>query len=223
MTMKLHKSFVLLIQVILIVPLLLGAAQAGSNACEDLTHPLHSKVNVIKDRGGMWSRFEMGRKLQNHSALALKIDSKIIGLMFTLDYLCDTLDGIPFNDVAEYIVPQVKEMGEEGFIRKHVDLGHSMKDVTDWVNYGRFSVKNQTRKLKLDQIRKTVDQARDPVERYEKLYKKTQAAPAVIAETTALIADIEKLHATDSYLKQADYENNQVPHSSILSNTGDEM
>jgi hypothetical protein len=221
--MKLHKTFVLFIQVILIVPFLWGAAQAGSNACEDLTHPLHSKVNAIKDRGGMWSRFEMGRKLQNHSALALKVDSKVIGLMFTLDYLCDTLDGIPFNDVAEYIVPQVREMGEEGFIRKHVDLGHSMKDVTDWVNYGRFSVKNQTRKLKLDQIRKTIDQARGPVKRYESLYRKTQAAPVVIAETKALIADIEKFHTTDPYLKQADRENNQVPHSSILSNTGDEM
>jgi len=221
--MKLHKSFLYFIAAMLIVPWLFSSVQARSNACDDLTHPLHNKVNAIKDRGGMWARFEKGRKLQNHSALAHRVDSKVIGLMFTLDYLCDTLDGIPFNDVAEYIVPQVKEMGEAGFIRKHVDLGHSMKDVTDWVNYGRFSVKNRNRKLEIDQIRKTIDLARSPVERYERLYRKTQAAPAVIAETKALIADIEKLHATDSYLEQADHENNQVPHSSILSNTGDEM
>jgi len=223
MTMKLHKSFLLFIQVILIVPWLGGAAQAGSNACDQMSHPLHGKVNAIKDRGGMWARFEMGRKLQDHSALALKVDSKVIGLMFTLDYLCATLDGIPFNDVAEYIVPQVKAIGEKGFIKKHVDLGHSMKDVTDWVNYGRFSVKNLNRKLELNQIRKTMALAKSPVERYERLFKETQAAPKVIAETKALIADIEKLHATDPYLKQADDENGQVPHSSILSNTGDEM
>ena len=221
--MKLHKPFLLFVHAILMVPLFLGSAQAKSNACEELAHPLHSKVNVVKDRGGMWFRFEMGRKLQDHSALALKVDSKVIGLMFTLDYLCDTLDGIAFNDVAEYIVPQVKALGEEGFIKKHVDLGHSMKDVTDWVNYGRFSVKNQTRKLKLSQIKKTMEKARNPVDRYVQLFQKTQAAPKVIAETKSLIADIEKLHATDPYLKQADYENNQVPHSSALSNTGDEM
>jgi len=221
--MKLHKSFLLFVQVFLIGPLLLGSAQAGSNACDDLAHPLHSKVNAIKDRGGMWARFEKGRKLRNHSALALKVDSKVIGLMFTLDYLCTTLDGIPYNDVAEYIVPQVKKIGEAGFIKKHVDLGHSMKDVTDWVNYGRFSVKNLNRKLKMAEVRKTMEQIQNPVERYERLYKKTQAAPTVIAETKALIADIEKLHATDPYLKKADQENAQVPHSSILSNTGDEM
>jgi len=221
--MKLHKPLFLFLNVFLIVPWLFGSAQAKSNACDELAHPLHSKVNVIKDRGGMWTRFEKGRQLTKHSALALKVDSKVIGLMFTLDYLCDTLDGIAFNDVAEYIVPQVKEIGEEGFIKKHVDLGHSMKDVTDWVNYGRFSVKNQTRKLELSQIKKTMEQVRDPVERYVVLFHKAQAAPKVIAETKALIADIEKLHATDPYLKQADYENGQVPHSSILSNTGDEM
>jgi hypothetical protein len=221
--MKLHKSFLLLLLVFLIGPLLLGSAQAGSNACDDLSHPLHSKVNSIKDRGGMWARFEKGRKLRDHSALALKVDSKVIGLMFTLDYLCSTLDGIPYNDVAEYIVPQVKEIGEAGFIKKHVDLGHSLKDVTDWVNYGRFSEKNLNRKLEMVQIKKTMEQILSPVERYEQLYKKTQAAPVVISQTKALIADIEKLHATDPYLKQADQENAQVPHSSILSNTGDEM
>lgn len=221
--MKLHKSFLFFISAILIVPWLWGWAEAGKNACTEMAHPLHSKVNAIKDRGGMWARFERGRKLQNHSALALKVDSKVIGLMFTLDYLCSTLDGIPFNDVAEYIVPQIKKIGEEGFIKKHVDLGHDMKDVTDWVNYGKFSEENRSRKLELAQIKKTMAQAKSPVERYERLYKKTQEVDAVIAETKALIADIEKIHATDPYLIQADYENGQVPFSSILSNSGDAM
>lgn len=221
--MKLHKLFTLLILTILILPLILSTAQARENACNVLANPLHSQVNGVKDRGGMWTRYEKGRQLAEHSALALKVDSKVIGLMFTLDYLCSTLNGIPYNDVAEYIVPQVKEMGEAGFIKKHVDLGHSMKDVTDWVNYGRFSEKNLNRKLDIEQMKKTMEKAKSPVERYVVLFKKAQAAPAVIAETKALIADIEKLHATDPYLKQADYENGQVPHSSILSNTGDEM
>lgn len=221
--MNLHKPLALLIQVILVGSFLLDTAQARENACNVLANPLHSKVNGVKDRGGMWSRYEKSRQLTKHSALALKVDSKVIGLMFTLDYLCDTLNGIPYNDVAEYIVPQVKKIGEEGFIKKHVDLGHTTKDVTDWVNYGRFSVKNLNRKLEMDQIKKTLENANSPVERYAVLYKKVQAVPAVIAETKALIADIEKLHATDPYLKQADYENGQVPHSPILSNLGDDM
>lgn len=222
--MKLHKPFSLLIQIIVTVPLLLGTAQARTNnACDDLIHPLDTKVNNVKDRGGMWDRYEKSRQLRKHSFLALKIDSKAVALMFTLNYLCSTLEGVPYNDVAEYIVPQVKEIGEAGFIQKHVDLGHSMKDVTDWVNYGRFSVKNQNRKLDMGQIKKTVEQVKVRVDRYVQLHQKVQVPEAVIADTKALIADIEKLHETDPYLKQADYENGQVPHSSILSNTGDEM
>lgn len=220
--MKLHKPLSLFIQIILIGPWLWGSAEANQ-ACNDLINPLHKQVNVVKDRGGMWSLFEKRPKLANHSALALKLDSRILGIMFTLDYLCTTQEGIPFNDVAEYIVPQVKEIGEEGFIRKHEDLGHSTKDVTDWVEYGRFSVKNLNRKLDINQIKKTVEQVSSPVERYGLLLHNKNPASAVIAESKALIEDIEKLHATDPYLKQADYENGQVPHSSVLSNTGDEM
>ena len=221
--MNFHKPLFLFLNVILIVPWLFGSAQARSNACDDLAHPLHTQVNGVKDRGGMWSRYEKSRHLTKHSFLALKVDSKVVALMFTLNYLCSTLEGVPYNDVAEYIVPQVKEIGEEGFIKKHVDLGHSMKDVTDWVNYGRFSVKNQNRKLDMGQIKKTVEQMEGPVERYVQLHQKVQVPEAVIADTKALIADIEKLNATDPYLKQANYENGEVPHSSILSNTGDEM
>ncbi len=222
--MKLHKPLSLLIQVIVTVPLLLGTAQARSNnACDQLTHPLHTKVNNVKDRGGMWDRYEKSRQLREHSSLALKVDSKVVSLMFTLNYLCSTQEGIPYNDVAQYIVPQVKEIGEESFIKKHVALGHSLKDVTDWVNYGRFSVKHLNRKLDMGQIKKTVEQVKVPVDRYVELFQKVQAPKAVIADTKALIADIEKLKEADPYLKQADYENGQVPHSSILSNTGDEM
>ena len=221
--MKLHKFLLLSAQIILIGFWLLGVAEANSKACMGLLHPLHSQVNSVKDRGGMWTLFEKRPKLQNHSALALAVDSKIISLMFTLDYLCTTQEGIPFNDVAEYIVPKIKKIGEEGFIKKHVDLGHSMKDVTDWVAYGRFSEKNLNRKLDLNQIRKTMEQVRGPVERYGLLFKNKNPASVVIAESKALIKDIKQLRATEPYLKQADFENDQVPHSSVLSNTGDEM
>ena len=98
-----------------------------------------------------------------------------------------------------------------------------MKDVTDWVEYGRFSEKNLNRRLDFNQIKKTVEMVKNPVEGYGLLFKNKNPASAVIAEAKSLIADIEKLHATDPYLKQADYENGQVPHSSVLSNTGDEM
>jgi hypothetical protein len=55
--MKLHKSFLIFIQIILISLWLWGVAQAGSNPCNDLIHPLHSQVNIVKDKGGLWASF----------------------------------------------------------------------------------------------------------------------------------------------------------------------
>lgn len=217
------QPLTLFIQIILIVPWFWGAAEANSKACLELLNPLHSQVNVVKDRGGMWALFEKKTKLQNHSPLALRLDSKILGLMFTLDYLCDTQEGIPYSDIAEYVVHQMKKFGEEGFIEKNVELGHSRKEVTEWAAFGRFSQKNLNRKLDINQIKKTVEQAESRVERYRLLFKNKKSATEMIAESKALIEDIEKLHATDLYLKQADYENGQVPHSSALANSGDAM
>jgi hypothetical protein len=221
--MKLRRPFILFIQCILAVPLLLGAAEAKPTPCRDLLNPLHSQVNVIKDRGGLWTQFEKKTRLQGNSPLALKVDSKILGLMFTLDYLCTTREGIPYSDIAEYVVRGVKEDGREGFIAKHVDLGHSLKEVTEWADFAIFSEGNLTRKLDLGQIKKTVDQANSLVARYKPLFKSKASAEEVLAEAKSLIKDIEQLHATDLYLKLADHENNAIPHSSALSNAGDAM
>ncbi len=221
--MKLRKPLVLFIQIIFAGPWLWGAAEAKPTPCMDLTHPLHSQVNVIKDKGGLWTQFEKKSRLQDHSPLALKVDSKILGLLFTLDYLCTTREGIPYSDIAEYVVRGVKEDGREGFIAKHVDLGHSLKEVTEWADFAIFSESNRTRKLDLDQIKKTVEKANSLVARYKPLFKSKASAQEVLAEAKALIKDIEQLHASDPYLKLADDENNAIPHSSALSNAGDAM
>ena len=198
-------------------------AHAGSKACLNLISPLHQQVNEIKNQGGMWDKYGRNRELQNHTALPMRLDSQMVGLMFTLDYLCNTQEGIPFSEVAEYIVRQIKEMGEEDFIKKNVGLGHTMKDVNDWVAFGRFSIKNRDRKLDFNQIKKTVEQASHYADRYSLLFKSKYLAPKMLAETKALVADIDQFHTTDPYMIQADHENDQVPHSSALSNDADEM
>lgn len=221
--MRLLKPTLLFLPFIVIGLSLSGLAQAGSKACKDLVSPLHQQVNGVKDRGGIWGQFEKSPGLQDHSALALRLDSKIIGLMFTLDYLCDTERGVPFNDVAEYVVPRIKKKGEDKFIQDHVALGHSLKDVSDWVKFAKFAESNLDRKLDIKRIGETVKAAGPHVERYKILFENKNPASAMMAGSKALIKAIEKLRATDPYLKQADFENNQIPHSSALSNTGDEM
>jgi hypothetical protein len=221
--MKLHKSLRLSTSIFLIGLWFLGTAEAGSKPCQDLVGSLHNQVNFVKDRGGMWSLYEKRPGLDKHSGLALKVDSKIIGLMFTLDYLCETQEGIPFNDIAEYVVSNVKKKGREGFIQENVQLGHPLKVVTEWADFADFSVSNLTRKLDIELIKKTAQQAQGPVDRYVDLYSGKHSDSELLAKSKALIADTEQLHKTDLYLKQADYENSQVPHSSVLANSGDDM
>ncbi|GJL79404.1 MAG: hypothetical protein NPINA01_23930 [Nitrospinaceae bacterium] len=221
--MKFRTFFPLLIQIAIIAPFIGGTVHARSTPCTELIGPLHNQVSQVKDHGGMWDRYERNRELRNHSFLAMRVDSQMVGLMFTLDYLCKTEKGIPFSDVAEYIVRQIKEMGEEGFIKKNVGLGHTMKDVKDWVAFGRFSRENRNRKLEFEQIKKTVEAVNQYVDRYSILFRSKHLAPKMIEETKALIEDIDQFHTTDPYIKQADFENKQVPHSSALSNNSDEM
>jgi len=221
--MKLHKSLRLSTSVLFVSLWFLGAAEAGSNACQDLVAPLHNQVNSVKDQGGMWSLYEKRPGLDGNSGLALKVDSKILGLMFTLDYLCKTLEGIPFSDIAEYVVSNVKEKGREGFIKENMALGNTRKEVTGWADFAEFSMSNRNRKLDTAQIEKSVQQASGPVGLYVDLFRGKHSDSALLTKSKALIKDTEQLHKTDPYLKQADYENSQIPHSSVLANSGDTM
>jgi hypothetical protein len=221
--MKLHKSLRLSTSILLVSLWFLGAAEARSNACQDLVGPLHNRVNSVKDQGGIWTLFEKRPGLANHSAIALRVDSKILALMYTLDYLCETQEGVPYSDIAEYVVSNVKRKGREGFIKESVELGYSLEEVTSWAEFAQFSMDNKNRKLDIAQIAKSVQQAEGPVERYVMLSRKKLSDSELITDTKALIADTEQLHKTDPYLKQADYENDQIPHSSDLANSGDAM
>lgn len=221
--MKILRPFFISVQCIIMSAWLLGPAEADPKTCKELVHPLHSKVNVIKDQGGIWDQFAKVPGLQNQTALALRVDSLMVGIMFTLDYLCRTQEGIPYNDVARYVVSRIREIGEEGFIEEHVALEHSPEKVAQWVEFGKFAESHLNRKLDLEQIRKTVEQSRVFIDRYKLLFESKSTASVVIAEGKTLVSDIEQFRATDPYIKQADYESSQTPHIPSLSNRGDTM
>ncbi len=220
--MKLLTFFFIALQSFVMGSWLSSVAEAGQTPCTELLHPLHNQVSQVKDQGGVWSLFERKRGLQNHSAFGLRLDSKIIGLMFTLDYLCATQEGIPYNDVAHYVVSQLKEKGKEDFTKEHIANGHSQKEVDKLIEFAKFSESNLSRKLDFNQIKKTVEQVELHIERYGRLYHSKNTASAV-DEAKALIEDIDRLRVNDPYLKQADDEHAQTPHIFVLSNRGDTM
>jgi len=227
--MKLLKIF-LIIQIVVIAPLHLGPAQAdNSKACYDLFRPLEKQAQKIKDRGGIWELFENGASLRKHSIVGLHVDSKITSLIDTLNYLCESQDGLPINEVANYLVSMMKKEGREGFIKYYLSLSHSIEEIEVWAEYAEYFEANRKRKLDFNQTKNTLTKAQKFFERYTTLAQNIDSTndkelrikalrllvplqvEGIAEEGKVLTEDIKQFIAMDPLLKQANLENSEIP------------
>ena len=170
--MKLLKIF-LLSQIIIIAPLLLSFAEAdNTKKCYSMFRPLQNVALKIKSAGGTWELFEKREVFRKHSIVGLHADSKITYLMVNIDYLCQSQEGIPVNEVAGQLVPTMEERGPEGFIEYYLTLAHELNEIKGWVKYAEYFKAHQNRKLDISQTKKTIENARQYFERYKALATK---------------------------------------------------
>ena len=73
----------------------------------------------------------------------IDLDRKINSIIFHLKYLCDTLNGIPMNEVARYVRDGIEKKGENGFRKELIDLGKPKTEIDIWFKFTRFSLKNK--------------------------------------------------------------------------------
>ena len=120
------------ISVLILTSFLGHSAQADNfHTCRDLLQPIDNQVASVKARGGVWEAFEKRSLFRNHSTVALHLDQKAIALIYTLDYICRSLNGIPRNDVSNYILPLWREKGEKEFIKYQTEgYGYALEDTT---------------------------------------------------------------------------------------------
>ena len=227
--MKLLKIF-LIIPIVVIAPLHLGPAQAdNSKACYNLFRPLEKQAQKIKDRGGIWELFEKGAFLRKHSIVGLHVDSKITSLIDTLNYLCESQDGLPINEVANYLVSMMKKEGREGFIKYYLSLFHSIEEIEVWAEYAEYFEANRKRKLDFNQTKNTLAKAQKFFERYTTLAQNIDSTndkelrikalrllvplqvEGIAEEGKVLTEDIKQFIAMDPLLKQANLENSEIP------------
>jgi len=229
--MKLLKFF-LIVQIVMIASLHLSPAQAdNSKACYDLIRPLEEQAVKIKDRGGIWELFENGAALRKHSIVGLHIDSKITALIDTLNYVCKSQEGIPMNEVANYVVTTMKKKGREGFIKYYLTLSHSIEEIEVWADYAEYFEANQKRKLDFNLTKKAFEKAQKFFGRYTTLAQNIDSAndeesrikslglflvpqqhvEGIVKEGKALTEDIKQFMAMDPILKQARLENSKIP------------
>ena len=195
--------------------------------CRDLLQPIDNQVASVKARGGVWEAFEKRSLFRNHSTVALHLDQKAIALIYTLDYICNSLNGIPRNDVSNYILPLWREKGEQEFIKYQIDgYGYALEEVMTWVEYAKYYEKNHKRKLDFTQVQETMKKSKPLVDRFVEIVhkvKETNKVKEVVEKAKALIVELANLHKTDPILKQADDENLAIPHASTLTESADEM
>ncbi len=206
----------------LLIALFPVLAIAKLNPCQEQLVPLGKQLDQVMQQGGIWSQFEKYRDLRGQSPTALQLDSKMKRLLFSLQYLCETLDGIPFNDLAEYVDKEIRLKGESRF-RKDLDiLGKSEAEVEIWLTFREFAVKNQHRKLDESSVTETIKKSRTFFERYEALWNqiKPGSGQSTLDRTRQLSQDLDDFHIRDSNLAQATSENAQVPYWDFDENHG---
>ena len=87
------KNICIFLQCILLT--LFVSTALAKPSCRELVNPLKKNTDSIASNGGLWSYFEKDLFLRKHSSQAIQLDSRINKIFFTLNYLCETKDGIP--------------------------------------------------------------------------------------------------------------------------------
>ena len=223
--MKLLHLFSIPVTVCLILLLIRSDVKANDTSCLELVHPLATKVERVKAQGGIWGIFDKHYKVRNHAVVTLKLDSTITFLMVAVDHLCSTQNGIPYDEIATVIIPWLKEKGEKVFMEDMINIGHTKGEAENLVKFAKYSEMSRTRKLDLNQIKKTIDSSIPLIGRLiviaDTIGKK--GSEEILAESKILIEDVGKLRATDPYLIQAIFEDEQIPNARYITNNSDAM
>ena len=191
--------------------------------CHAQIKPLHLQRERVAQLDGMWGLFEKNRELQNNSVAAINLDRKVNSIIFHLEYLCDTLNGIPMNEVARYVRDGINENGEDNFRKELIILGKNEAEIKIWFEFTDFSLKNEKRSLNLNTIFQSITNSAPFINLYAALAQKInrrEIDDSIVKNVSELSSKIELFLETDSYMNQALTENKNIPYVDINESTG---
>ena len=196
--------------------------QSNIEKCRAQLSPLEKIKNTVIEYGGMWTLFERSKNLRPMSSKAVQLDSKVQQLVWLLDYLCATLDGVPLNDLATYVTQSLKEKSKIQFKKELIVLGKSEDEIDIWFVFSDISLNNEHRKLKGDILHISIQKALPLLHKYQALAEGVEQSPEKLhlEKVDGLYREIEQLESSDSYLARALLETSQVPHWDIDESTG---
>ena len=226
--MSLYKRKTLRAKNILVFfqPLLLAIFMStafANSPCHELVAPLIKANDSIALNGGLWGYFEKDPFLRKYSTQAIQLDSRINKVFFLINYLCETKNGIPFNDLASYISRSIAEKGEPAFKAELIIFGKTSKQIKDWFDFFKFAQSHRFRTLNSSTIRTTINRAIPLINNYTSLEKKINQSiqSKVILKNTAALRDkIDRFLSSDPYITQALDEISHVPYWDTNESTG---
>ena len=195
----------------------------ASQSCRELVTPLIKTNDSIALNGGLWGYFEKDPFLRKYSTQAVQLDSRINKVFFLLNYLCETKNGIPFNDLATYISRSIASRGEPAFKEELIILGKTSKQIKNWFNFFKFAQSHRLRTLNSSTIRATINKATPLISNYvslEKNINQSKQSKVILENAVALIIKIDGFLSNDPYITQALDEISHVPYWDINESTG---
>ncbi len=226
--MSLYKRKTLRAKNILVFfqPLLLAIFMStafANSPCHELVAPLIKANDSIALNGGLWGYFEKDPFLRKYSTQAVQLDSRINKVFFLINYLCETKNGIPFNDLASYMSRSIAEKGEPAFKAELTIFGKTSKQIKGWFDFFKFAQSHRFRTLNSSTIRTTINRAIPLINNYTSLEKNINQSiqSKVILKNTAALRDkIDRFLSTDPYITQALDEISHVPYWDTNESTG---
>lgn len=173
--------------------------------------------------GGFWTLFEKSRELSAQSVIGLNIDKEVNKLISHLTHLCETLEGIPLNDLAMIIRDDLKLMSEEEYRKQLVILGKPEKEIDIWFEFYSFSLKHEHRALDYPSVIETLNLSKELVSSYVKLYAENESksnSETFKTQVESLLAQISSFTKSDKNIVQAESELSQVPYWDIQESVG---
>ena len=191
--------------------------------CTQLVQNLQKEQEFIALNGGMWRYIEKVPSLHNHSGKAIQLDSRISKIFFTLEYLCKTQNGIPFNDLAVYLSRNLVEKSEDTFKDELRLLGKTNQEINIWFNFLEYAHKNKSRTLNFSRIQDTIKKTAPFIKEYTQLpsYLTKEDSPKFLQKKIKTLLDnIDYFLSNNSYIAQALEEMSNAPYWDINESVG---
>ena len=205
---------------------LVPSAWAGPSeilTCRKQIIQLKDLGEQVAELDGIWGLFQKRSELQGNSAISINLDRSVNSIIFHLEFLCDTIDGIPFDELSDYVSVSLAEKGAEKFKQELIILGKNEGQIKVWFEFSKFSIANRYRALDPEKISHSIQMSQPLIKSYLELAKRIdrkEGIESIIQETKSLKDQIGNFFKTDAYMSQALHENSQIPYADWDENYG---